>query len=248
MDVSRYVFDVGDTVTGWGEIVQDDDGIWFDPPHATTLVWTDRPEPRSDLAIRLIGVDPRAVTTGIADGHGPGWATITGVWRGDVIEVLSQSAVRPAHVPLESGPRWTIPPCPAPIGGWPASPINDELEELSESDEVAALVIFHPNPGTTVIVVAASDVDAVEIEFRSRYGNSLCVVPSRWSKQQLETVRGVLHDHWGDWSLSSWAVEADDRVQSTVEVSLLRVPPDMAAWAAGLPEGILRINAALTRA
>lgn len=97
MDVSRYVFDVGDTVTGWGEIVQADDGIWFDPPHMVAAILFDPPRPRrpSPLAVRLVGADPLMVTAGEADGFGAGWASITGIWRGDAIEAVAQSVVRP---------------------------------------------------------------------------------------------------------------------------------------------------------
>lgn len=41
MNLSALVFDIdidiGDQVTGWDEIRNDDDGVWFDPPHCYTL-------------------------------------------------------------------------------------------------------------------------------------------------------------------------------------------------------------------
>ncbi len=37
MNLSALVFDIGDQVTGWGQIRYDDDGVWFDPAHPITF-------------------------------------------------------------------------------------------------------------------------------------------------------------------------------------------------------------------
>jgi hypothetical protein len=46
-----------------------------------------------------------------------------------------------------------------------------------------------------VLVVVVGDVAAVEARLRLQLGELLCIVPSRWSKTQLDAVRDCLHDH-----------------------------------------------------
>jgi hypothetical protein len=52
-----------------------------------------------------------------------------------------------------------------------------------------------------VLVVAAGDVAAVEARLRPQLGESLCIVPSRWTKAQLDTVGDYLHYQWELWRL-----------------------------------------------
>ncbi len=256
MRIDRLVFDVGDRVTGWGWIRESDDGVWFDPPHTVSLVFTGRPVPMSRYAVRLDGADLGAVATDFGeDGSIPGWATVTGVWRGDQIEVEGQSPVPPA--PQRRGPwtRMTRPPCPPPPGGWLTGVNGPEAENLDvdpgdllTSGAAVTLAQFRPGPDQLVIVVAAADEEAVEAWLRPQLGPRLCVVRSRWTRAQLDAAYAVLRDKWGDWTADTFGEGTDDDGQAYLETRLFRVLPEMANWAAGLPDDLLRVSPVLTPA
>lgn len=251
MDLDRLVFDVGDEVTGWGRLVEDDGTVWFDPPHTVNLMWTGEPPQRSRYAVRLHGADPAAVATdwGPPGGAIPGCGTVTGSWLGDAVEVRSQSPNRPAR-PAE--PSWTIPPCPPPPDGWPDG-VNGRQDENLEFDigdlqrtgSAVTVVQFSPGPDQRVLVVAATDEAAVERQLRPQLGSRLCVVPSRWTRAQLDEACAGLREHWRDWTIDSIEESVDDGAQPSVRVNVFRVVPGLDRWARGLPAGLLRAEPAL---
>lgn len=246
------VFVVGDRVTGWGEIRSDDDGVWFDPPHAIPLI---RLPPgqrlrRSDNAIRLLNYDPGASTARTGSVDGSQWSTVTGIWVGDAIKVLSQRPLAPTDRYGEpSFPDWTVPPCSAPDGGWPSGTQQDlmelELSDLRASENCVTTVTYRPREDSVVLVVAVTDVAAAEAQWRPVVGPRLCLVRSRWSKRQLEEVTDVLRAGWQRWAISMISRPVDDQAQSSVDTEVLRVLPDLARWAARLPDGILEVRATL---
>lgn len=253
MDLSEMVFDVGVCVTGWGEIRADDDGVWFDPPHAIPLIglppgkWL----PRSDNAIRLLDHDPGHDTAGTGSPGGGQWSTITGIWVGEAIKILSHVPTSPSdRYPEPMFPDWTVPPCPAPDQGWPAGTQQDlmelDLADLRASENCVTTVTYRPRNDSVVLVVAATDVATAEEQWRPLLGARLCVVQSRWSKRQLEEVTDVLLGGWQHWAISMISRPVDDHAQSSVDTEVLRVPPDLAKWAAGLPDGILEVRPTLT--
>ena len=251
MGIGDLVVRSGDLVTGWGELRETADGVWFDPGGWHNLMFTEQPMSRD--AVRLTGADVSAVATEFGpDGRIPGWATITGVWWGDAIEVRHQSPHRPS--PARQG-VWTRPPCPAPAGGWPTGRDGDEtgnltfdLGDLQDTGAAVSVVIFRPGPGQTVLVVAASDPAAVESRLRPQLGSRLCVVRSRWSKDQLQQASAALQQHIHEWTIRSVGHGAAEDGQASVEAQVLRVRPELAEWAADLPEGLLRISPVLAPA
>lgn len=56
------VFDIGDQVFGWGQILRDEDGFWFDPPHPIGMGFGREPA-RTAWSVRLLGHDPLKVAT-----------------------------------------------------------------------------------------------------------------------------------------------------------------------------------------
>ncbi len=158
------VFDLGDRVTGWGRFVADADGEWLDLARVVAARLTDRPLPRSGHSVRLVGADfdaPLAVVEG-SDAI-PGRLVVTGTWLGDAIEVESWSPAGP--MPWTRA-NWTNPPCPSPAGGWPRGEPNSNLDfqmgDLQTSGLAVTVVIFRPGVDQAVLVVAASNVEAVE--------------------------------------------------------------------------------------
>lgn len=126
------IFDIGDRITGWGEIKADDDGVWFDPPHAIPLIGLPpgRPLPRSSNAIRLLDHDPSGQDTAVTDSRGGrNWSKITGIWVGDAIRILAYVPTSPSdRYPQREVRDWTVPPCPTPGQGWPVGTQQDLME------------------------------------------------------------------------------------------------------------------------
>ena len=239
--MDQLVFGSGDRVTGWGWLRDMGDGVWFDSPY----VWRTGNEPlMSTQAVRLQGADPGLAEPG-PDGSGLGASRITGVWFGDAIRVEEQS---PGRLPGPDRKAWTRPPCPPPSGGWPAGMngvqddnLDFDLGDLQDTGAAVAVVVFRPGPGRAVLVVAASDEAAVERRLRRQLGPRLCVVASRWTRDQLDAASSVLQERMRDWRITSFGRGVDEDGQAWVEVTVSRVLPEMARWAAGVPEGLLHV-------
>jgi broad specificity phosphatase PhoE len=67
-------------------------------------------------------------------------------------------------------------------------------------------------------------------------------VPSRWTKREIDAERGHLHDRSDDWNIYQVGVETLEDAQARVTVKLTRVLPEISAWAASLPPGILKLD------
>ena len=89
--------------------------------------------------------------------------------------------------------------------------------------------------------MAAADVEAVEAVLRPQLGDPLCVVRSRWTKDQIEAVRRDLEEKWDRWSLREMGPRHLKDGQVRLRASLTRILPDIAEWATPLPEGILAL-------
>jgi hypothetical protein len=254
MDLSGLLFDVGDWVTGRGGLVRDVDGDWLD--FAFVLPLGGLPTRRSPLAVRLLGAGPDAGSGGVGDYVSAG-VTITGAWLGDAIRVITQTAapVPPRPTPRRTS-RWTTPPCPPPLGGWPrTSPddnldveIGEDLEELRSAGTAITTVIFRPGEDQAVLVVAAADVAAVEATLRPKLSDRLCVVRSRWSRAQLDAVRDQIVARFAEWGVVSVGESADANAQPLLSMRLVRVTPDFATWADTQPDGLLTVEPALVPA
>jgi hypothetical protein len=113
---------------------------------------------------------------------------------------------------------------------------------MVETGAAVAVTLFRPGPNQAVLVVAASDVAAVEARLRPQLGDSLCVVPSRWTKAQLDAVGDYLHRHHEQWTLYQWGPQNTDDGQAHMAARLVRVLPEIAAWTATLPQDILLLQ------
>ena len=240
MDARRLVFEVGDRVTGWGRMVTDADGVWLDLARVIALGTVEDSRPRSNQSVRLIGADAvQAAALSDIDPASP--ITVTGVWLGDAIEVESQSRAAPPSARVDR--KWTTPPCPPPTGGWPRAERDQNLDfdrlALENSGAAVAVVTFRPSPYQAVLVVAAHDIDAVEKMLRPQLPGRLCIVASRWTRDQLDNVRAHLMQHWQDWTMETVGEDIDEYAQAYVEVGLLRVTGDLAQWAQTLPDDLL---------
>jgi hypothetical protein len=247
MDWDELVLRPGDRAGAWGRLVRTAQGTWFEPPLAVTPVLVHhRPvSPPSRLAVPVCGADFTLVAQRYElDGDLEGWAAIDGIWTGSELRAGRHSRRRPEPDPT---PAWRTPPCPPPPGGWPhgtnyAGNLDFDLGDLSDSGAAVTVVMFRPGAGRAVLVVAAADPEAVEARLRPQLGQRLCVVPSRWARHDIDAVRGHLRRHWEDWNIYQSAVAASEDAQALVTASLAQVLPEIAAWAATLPAGILTLK------
>lgn len=247
MDWDGLVLQSGDRVSAWGRLVRTAHGTWLDPPVAVAAVLIHpRPVlPPSRAAVVVSGADFSRVDQRYElDGDIEGWATVGGVWTGSELRIDRHSRRQPEPDP---GPAWDTPPCPPPAGGWAhgtnhAGNLDFDLGDLPDSGAAVMVVMFRPGAGQAVLVVAAADPEAVEARLRPQLGRRLCVVPSRWTKHEIEAVRGHLRRHWEDWNIYQSGVTASEDAQALVTASLTRVLPEVAAWAATLPAGLLNLT------
>jgi hypothetical protein len=240
------VVEPGDRVRTWGQFVSNSDGDWLDLARIDDLLlhppgWT------SGWSIRVAGVDAEQVLTAFADNRN---ISVVGTWRGDVIEVEQQSPEIPNTAPI---PHWTDPPCQPPPGGWPRSveenPPDLDLGDLESSGAIVTRVAFRPSADQLVVVIAATDIDAIIRQVAPQLPNRLCVIPSRFTREQLAEVRRVLAAHTSDWRLQGYgAGGVDDDAQPFAHAEPFRVTDELADWADTLPEGLLRLCPTLTPA
>jgi hypothetical protein len=268
MDFASLIIREGDRVTASGRLVRSETGDWFEPPVPVTLNFSlvRRVRPAWSGSVRIVGADFGAGLTGRfeRDGAVEGSATVTGIWAADRVQVERQDlyAPRPRGIP-----NWTVPPCPPPEGGWPQTWVHGikdgqtgerpaaqyagldyDLGDLRETGAAVALTTFRPSVDQAVLVVAAADPEAVEAHLRPQLGQLLCVIPSKWTKAELEAVGAHLLAHHDDWNLWAWGNASAEDGQSLISARLTRVLPEVATWAASLPPGILRLEPWLTHA
>jgi hypothetical protein len=251
MNADALVLHDGDQVSAWGRLVRDDRGDWFEPPRPRTLIYYEDPpvDAAWSGAVPVVGADfddleDRRERAGLTEG----WATVTGTWSAGRLRAEHQDPRRPDQ-PANDFPAWDVPPGPPPADGWPsgrdgssADSLEFDLGDLKATGAAVAVTVFRPGRRQAVLVVAAADPAPVEARLRPQLGASLCVVPSRWSRRELDEVRRRLHDHWEDWNIYRSGEINDSDGQATVIVGLARVRPGIAAWVAELPPGILALQ------
>jgi hypothetical protein len=251
MDITALVLADGDRAETWGRVVRDERGDWFEPPLPAGLpYWDELPvQPAWRCAVPVAGADfsrvsDRRERSGLLEG----WATLSGIWSSGRLTVDRQDQREPSGRDRDEFPSWVTPPCPPPAGGWPRSRprdgdnLNIDIGDLTETGAAVAVTTFRPGPRQLVLVVAANDPEAVEGWLRPQLGQRLCVVASRWTPEELRTVREHVSGHWDQWGLYGAGVVNDHEGQPQVVARLARLLPEIAQWAAPLPEGILQLN------
>lgn len=249
MDFDALVVRDGDRVTATGRLVRNETGDWFEPPLPVALpggvprgvraVWRG--------AVRVVGANFDDLNDRFEDdGAVEGFATLRGIWSANLLRTDRQTVPESLnHRPL----RWVTPPCPAPEGGWPHltwgqgdKNLDYDLGDLMDTGAAVAVTIFRPSEDQAVLVVAAADQDAVEARLRPQLGELLCVMTSRWTKAELEAVRAYLHAYHEEWNLYEWGPSNSEDGQTCMAAKLTRVLPQIAVWAASLPDGILSLD------
>jgi hypothetical protein len=120
---------------------------------------------------------------------------------------------------------------------------------LATRTDAVARAIFRLAPDVEVLVVTVDDdVASVTARLDPITRAKVCVVAARFSRAQLELVRQHLTENHERWQLDTWGPCIDGAGQAGTHAHTFRIFPDLAAWADGLPPGLLEITASLTPA
>jgi hypothetical protein len=126
------------------------------------------------------------------------------------------------------------------------NPPDLELGDLESSGALVTRVAFRPSADQVVVVIAATNIDAVTRQLAPQLPNRLCVVPSRFTRDQLSEVQNVLLTHTRDWRLEGFSTGgADKYAQPFADATPFRVTAELAEWADTLPDDLLRLIPAL---
>jgi hypothetical protein len=272
MDFASLIIREGDRVTASGRVVRNETGDWFEPPVPVAATWSlfRSVRPAWPGSVRIVGAnfDDELKLWGRfeRDGAVEGYAMLTGVWTASHLRVEHQTLPGRQHPKI---PNRTVPPCPPPQGGWPHQTwvysikevqtgeypaaqyvgLDYDLGDLRETGAAVIMTTFRPSEDQAVLVVAAADPEAVEAHLRPQLGQLLCVIPSKWTKAELEAVRAHLHAHHDDWNLYAWGgYTSTEDGQALITARLTQMLPEIATWAASLPAGILDLEPWLTHA
>jgi hypothetical protein len=252
MDLSRSVLTNDCTAMASGRVVACDGEMWFGPASGMKALPSHPPgrEPppgRSGSDIRVRGVDLSRLDKRWEKGGAiEGWATLRGTWYDEELTVTDQT--RPGYPSEpEDVPRWDVPPCAPPQGGWPRGRYRDVTgnDVDLEGRETVTVVIFRPTRRSEVVVIASEAAEVTRARLLPHLGDHLCVVQSRWTRGQVHEVREQLHAR-ARWITSGETPTEDAQPQITAE--LLFVSADFSAYAAAVPDDLLRVSVWLTPA
>jgi hypothetical protein len=272
MDFASLIIREGDRVTASGRLLRNETGDWFEPPVpvAATGSLFRSVRPAWPGSVRIVGAnfddELKLWRRFERDGAVEGYAMLTGIWTASHLRVEHQTLPEFQHPKI---PSWKMPPCPPPQGGWPHQTwvygikevqtgeypaaqyvgLDYDLGDLQETGAAVITTTFRPSEDQAVLVVAAADPEAVEAHLRPQLGQLLCVIPSKWTRAELEAVRAHLHAHHDDWNLYAWGgCTSTEDGQVLITARLTRMLPEIATWAASLPAGILDLEPWLTHA
>ena len=246
MAASSFLFGDGDRVRCWGELVVARDGLWLDLARVSNLL-IEPPGSHSERSVRLTGFAAEELTRTAE--HTPRHVHVLGTWSNNMIAVESWRAVDDAERELWH-PAHAQPPCSPPPEGWSTGkPRPYDMGDLELTGAAVGHAVFQPTPTQQVIVVAATDLQAVIRHLAPQLPGRLCVVQSRCSKHELDHAHHTLAVHFDDWQLESLAsAEIDDVGQPFIAASVTRVSRQLATWIDTLPPDLLRLDVAITPA
>jgi hypothetical protein len=250
MDLSGFVMTDGCTAVASGRVVACDGQTWFGPaPGRMTLEYyapgQEPPPRRSGSEVLVRGVDlSRLANRWEKDGAIEGWATLSGTWHDEELTVSDQAG--PGYpTDREDTPRWDVPPCAPPQGGWPRGKYDDLLgDDVDlEGEETVNVTIFRPSRRSEVVVIASEAPEVTRARLTPHLGDHLCVVQSRWTCAQVNDVREQLHAR-ARWITSGETATEDAQLRITAE--LVFVSADFSAYATTVPDDLLSVSVWLT--
>lgn len=211
------------------------------------------PAPRDcPSGVEVTGVDLATVPDRREkDGAVEGFAQVTGVWQAGVVAVEQQGPRQYPDRPTEQDP-----PCPAPAGGWPQGPADDNLSaELEAARPVLERIALGPNrmallrPSSTQTLLGLAVPDdatkeQVERELRSAVGDRLCVVVARHTDADVEAVLED-DDLRARYGVRGSGLALGEDLQAALSVEVLVVTEELVAAMARHPAGLVEAEPAL---
>lgn len=215
--------------------------------------------------VTVTGVDLDALT-GREELNGTvfGKAWLKGVHRDGTLTVVEQGPPRAA---ADTAPRMSSidHPCPTPPGGWvpdsaqpnPAGdgttlydqPSLGPLDRFADANpgEIVYVRYIIPVSNHSVVLTAVRNVAKVEAALRPVYGTRICIVQSRYTKEEVretrrafdrfrETPAGRAAGVWG--AGESQTPEGQPRVDAKATV----MTPELERFVAGLPAGLVHVD------
>ena len=90
-----------------------------------------------------------------------------------------------------------------------------------------------------------TDAPAVVKQLAPQLPDQLCVIGSRWSRADIDSLCGHLEQRAEHWAVESINESCDERAQATITVKLLRVTREIADWADSQLDGLTNLTPAL---
>jgi len=249
VDVAGLLLKEDDQCIAFGRVVDVSGQTTFEPPLFMALPHYrpgQAPAPRpSGLGVAVRGVDStRLLNRREKDGASEGWATLTGRWREGEFAVVDQRLDRP--VPPARDQRWVFPPCPEPERGWPSGEdvhVPAAYEALQSSGAAVQATVFRPTTRSAVLVVAAADPATVTEELVPLLGDQVCVIASRYTREEVDTVRQEIMADFAGWQAYASGTTSDVQGQLILTLDVVRVLPDLVARARHWPPRLVAVTA-----
>ncbi|MWV60339.1 hypothetical protein [Rathayibacter sp. VKM Ac-2754] len=204
-------------------------------------VWTDPSEQREavdSMAVDLVGWHGAVPTSG---------ARVAGTWNGTAVDVAAVEPVELDFVSfrLASSHREQL-DLALPVLDRPSSPedtasANDVIGSLIDVGAVLHFVRVRSGNGVAVVVNAV-DPAQVERALRPMLQDALVVVPSRWSRADLDAVDQILSDEEEPAGLFMSGEGMDSQGRYRVTAWVQHITPRLAARLAPYPEGIVALD------
>lgn len=249
MDVAGLLLNEDDQCVAFGRVVEVSGQTTFEPPLPMALPNYrpgQAPAPRSSgLGVAVRGVDgTKLLDRRMKDGASEGWATLAGRWREGEFAVVDQRLDRPG--PPAHDQRWVLPPCPEPERGWPAGEdvqVPAAYEALQSSGAAVQATVFRPTTRSTVLVVAAANPARVTDELVPLLGDQVCVITSRYSREEVDTVRQEIMAGFAGWQAYASGTTSDLGGQPLLTLDVVRVLPDLVDRARHWPPRLVAVHA-----
>jgi len=247
MDLRDRMLSNGDLLRASGRVVSVAGEVRFEPSLPRRLVLYepgDRPAPQfSGLGVPVHGVDVSQLQGRFDKGDAvEGRAQLQGVWNGAALLVTGQAPPQQAE---HRGQPWADPPCPTPQGGWPRGSAEENLDlpdELTADPAVVGVLMVRPSLTQVVLAVVTTDPESIHNRWSPLFPGRLCVVASRWTREQVESVREDAQSRMHDWQSYRAGSGFTDDCQPVVTVKVVHVLPALVAWAATVPDDLVEVE------
>ncbi|NQX28340.1 hypothetical protein HQQ81_13415 [Microbacteriaceae bacterium VKM Ac-2854] len=235
MDFVSRTLRHGNRVQVTGQLLTDGPSLRLAP------VWTD-PSGQNE-ALESVAVD----LTGLQGTRPDAGVSVAGTWNGSAIEAatIEPVALDLASFRLRPSQREQL-EIELPILDAPVTPVDsdahdDAIRSLIDTGAVLHDVRVRAGNGVAA-VVSAVDVAQVELALRPLLQDALVVVPSPWSRSDLDTIQQILSEEEEPAGVFMSGEGMDPRARYRVTAWVRQITPRLAERLAPCPEGIVALE------